>query len=69
MSFIHECIPENTITIRPNVKPWMDNLLRKTIRIRNRLRKRAQATKNESDWIRFKAASHLTENRQPKGNE
>jgi hypothetical protein len=32
----------------------MDNLLRKTIRIRNRLRKRAQATKNESDWIRFK---------------
>ena len=40
MPFIHKCIPEKTVTIRPNDKPWMDSLLRKTIRIRNRFKKR-----------------------------
>lgn len=43
MSIIRKYLPEKkTVIIRPNDKPWMDSLLRKTIRIRNRLRKKAQ---------------------------
>ena len=62
MSFIHLCIPENTVTIRPNDKPWMDSLLKKTIRIRNRLRTKAQKTKRESDWISFRKIRNKVNN-------
>ena len=54
MSFIHKCISEKTVTRRPNDKPWMDSLLRKTIRIRNRFRKKAQKSGRESDWFTFR---------------
>ena len=54
MSFTHKYIPEKTVTKRPNDKPWMDSLLRKTIRIRNKLRKKAQKSGMESDWLTFR---------------
>ena len=38
LSCVRECVPEKNITIRPNDKPWFDSVLRKTIRIRDRLR-------------------------------
>lgn len=34
---VSECIPEVTIVIRPSDKPWFDSILRREIRIRNRL--------------------------------
>ena len=53
MSFTHKCIPEKTVTKRPNDKPWMDSLLRKTIRIRNRLRKKAQKSDGSQIGLLF----------------
>ena len=38
LSCVRECVPGKNITIRPNDKPWFDSVLRKTIRIRDRLR-------------------------------
>ena len=40
-----ECIPEQTIAIRPRNKPWFDSVLCKTIRIRKRLRNKVLETK------------------------
>ena len=54
LSYIRECIPEKTITVRPRDKPWFDSLLRKSIRIRDRLRNKALKTRNESDWSAYK---------------
>jgi hypothetical protein len=52
MLFIYQCIPKNTITIRQTIDGYPFEK-KKTMRIRNRFRKRAQATKNESDENRF----------------
>lgn len=54
LKLVRECIPEKSVTIRPKDKPWFDSTLRKTIRIRNRLRNKALKTKNESDWINYR---------------
>lgn len=54
LKLVRECIPEKSVTIRPKDKPWSDSTLRKTIRIRNRLRNKALKTKNESDWINYR---------------
>ena len=54
LSYIRECIPEKIITVRPRDKPWFDSLLRKSIRIRGRLRNKALKTRNESDWSAYK---------------
>lgn len=62
LSFIHQCIPEKAANIRPNDKPWMDSLLRKTMRVRNRLRKKAQKTRRESDWIIFRRIRNKVNN-------
>lgn len=35
LSCVRECVPEKTITIRPNDKPWFDSILRKTITNKN----------------------------------
>ena len=54
LSYIRECITEKTIAVRPRDKPWFDSLLRKSIRIRDRLRNKALKTRNESDWSAYK---------------
>ena len=45
---------EKNITVRPRDKPWFDSVLRKPIRIRDRLRNKALKTRNESDWSAYK---------------
>lgn len=37
LGHVSECIPEETIVTRPSDKPWFDSILRREIRIRNRL--------------------------------
>lgn len=50
LSFVRECIPEQTKTIRPRDKPWFDSVLRRTIRVRDRLRKKAIETIKDYVW-------------------
>ena len=69
MSIIHKCLPEKTVTIRPNDKPWMDSLLRKTIRIRNRLRKKAQKSCKDSDWYLFRKFRNKVNNMKKNAKE
>ena len=55
LKLVRECIPEKTITIRPKDKPWFDSVLRKFIRKRNRLRRKALRSKRHNDWhIKYK---------------
>ena len=46
-------MPEKSVTIRPRDKPWFDSTLRKNIRTRDRLRKKALNSKKEIDWVNY----------------
>jgi hypothetical protein len=41
LSCVRQCIPEKNVTIRPRDKPWYDSMIRKTIRLRDRLSNKA----------------------------
>ena len=53
LSFVRECVPEKSVIIRPRDKPWFDSTLRKNIRTRDRLRKKALNSKKEIDWVNY----------------
>lgn len=59
---VRECIPEKTITVRPKDKPWFDSTLRKTIRIRDRLRNIAMKTNKIYDWSKYKKVRNQVNN-------
>ncbi|XP_062604444.1 uncharacterized protein LOC134266236 [Saccostrea cucullata] len=62
LACVRECIPEQTVTIRPRDKPWFDSLLRKTMRTRNRLHKKAHKTKKDSDFAAYKEVRNSANN-------
>ena len=45
-----EYIPCHEITIRPQDKPWMNADVQKTLKVRNRLYRRYQRTRNQEHW-------------------
>ena len=47
-------IPEVTFTCRPNDKPWMDNIIRKTMRQGDRLYHKAKNKNTETHWLNYK---------------
>lgn len=62
LGHVSECIPEKTIVIRPSDKPWFDSVLRREIRIRNRLRKKAQKSNKLCDLLKFRKARNKVNN-------
>jgi hypothetical protein len=62
LTLVRECIPEKTITIRPKDKPWFDSILRKYIRIRNRLRKKALLSNVDTDWSKYRKVRNKVNN-------
>ena len=46
-------IPHKTVPIRPKDQPWMNNEIRKLMRIRNRQHKIAKRTNNLNHWAMF----------------
>ena len=44
---------QKSVTIRRRDKPWFDSTLRKNIRTRDRLRKKALNSKKEIDWVNY----------------
>ena len=56
-----EHIPHKQCTIRTNDKPWMTNTIRRHIRKRRRIHKKAKRSNNETDWTLFRnQRNHVT---------
>ena len=49
-----ETIPNKQVTIRKNDLPWINNSIRKLIRKRRRIHKKAKYTNNTDDWSKFR---------------
>ena len=54
LKIAHKHIPTKTVTIRKNDKPWCNSEIRKSIRKRNRLRKKAIKTKSATYINKYK---------------
>ncbi len=48
-------IPNKLVTIRPDDIPWFNNSLRRLIRKRNRIHKKAKTTNTEYAWAKFRS--------------
>ncbi|XP_071176621.1 uncharacterized protein [Mytilus edulis] len=53
-STVNRYIPTKTITVRPNDKPFMNNLIRNKIRHRNRIHHKAKTSNNPYLWKKFR---------------
>ena len=53
-------VPHRTVVIRPRDKPWMNSLIRKSIRKRDRLLKLNSRYRTLSTWGRYKQQRNLT---------
>ena len=49
-----KCIPNKIITIRQNDLPWLDNNTKKLMRKRKRLRIKANKTRSDYYWSKYK---------------
>ena len=50
IDFAKLCIPNKTIVVREDDKPWYDSEIRRNSRKRDRLKKPALKTGNPNDW-------------------
>ncbi|PJE77769.1 hypothetical protein CI610_03302 [invertebrate metagenome] len=67
---VNTFIPSKVITIRPNDKPWMNNIIRLKMRQRNRIHKNANLTNTPHFWeiLRFLRSETIDLIREAKGN-
>ena len=49
-----QCIPNKTIRVRPLEPPWITRSIKKQIRQRKRLYRRAKTTNNTDIWNKFR---------------
>ena len=54
IEFAKLCIPNKTIVVREDDKPWYDSEIRRNSRKRDRLKKTALKTGNTNDWKKYK---------------
>ena len=54
LQLANENIPNNIITVRQKDLPWINNEIRKVMRQRNRLRRKAKKSNNLMHWVKFK---------------
>ena len=57
-----ETISNKVITVRQNDLPWINNNIRKLIRKRDRIRRKAKKNKNEHSWAKFRAVRNKVVN-------
>ena len=62
LSMAKECIPVKEVTIRINDKPWMNNELRREIRLRNRLHAKYKSTRTASNHTQFRIQRNKVNN-------
>jgi len=54
MNIAHQCMPSKIITVKSNDAPWMTCTIRKFIKLKNKLHKKAKQSNSENDWKRFR---------------
>ena len=54
LELTNSCIPNKTVRIRPYEPPWMNNILRRQIRVRKRAYRKAKQTNSSFHWNRFR---------------
>ena len=54
LSLTKECIPNRSIRVRTSDPPWITTLLKRQIRKRKRLYRKAKQTNLERHWIKFR---------------
>ena len=57
-----KAIPNKNVTIRPRDPPWMHNEIRKEIRLRKRLHRRAKSKNDDISWEAFKVQRNKVNN-------
>ena len=62
IKFAKLCIPNKTIVVREDDKPWYDSEIRRNSRKRDRLKKTALKTGNPNDWKKYKMFRNLVNN-------
>ena len=60
MEIISKCIPNKTVRIKPREPPWMNNEIKKCIRMRKRTYKKAKRTDNQYYWTKFRTIRNKT---------
>ena len=60
LSLTKECIPNKSIRVRTSDPPWITTLLKKQIRKRKRLYRKANQTNLERHWIKFRQLRNET---------
>ena len=60
LSLTKECIPNRSIKVRTSDPPWITTLLKKQIRKRKRLYRKAKRTNLERHWIKFRQLRNET---------
>ena len=62
LQIARQCIPTKTIIVRKDDKPWFTSELRREIRIRDRLRRKALKSKRENDITKYKRQRNKVNN-------
>ena len=60
--FVKKCIPNKTVLIKPNDKPWFDGTIKRYIRIRDRLKKIAIKSNTTNVWAKYKTMRNKVNN-------
>ena len=63
------CIPNKTILVREDDKPWYDYEIRRKTRKREMLKKKAVKTGNITDWGKYKSLSNKVNNQRKHAKE
>ncbi|CAC5418083.1 unnamed protein product [Mytilus coruscus] len=62
IDFASKAIPNKTITVRKSDHPLMNNYIRRTIRKRNRIYKKAKKANSPENWLQFRRIRNKTVN-------
>ena len=60
LSLTKECIPNKSIRVRTSDQPWITTLLKRQVRKRKRLYRKAKQTNLERHWIKFRQLRNET---------
>lgn len=60
ISICNACIPTKTVCIRPSDPPWLNNAIRRKIRIRKRAFRKAKSTNRQNHWDKFRKLRNET---------
>ena len=52
--FVNQHVPQKTIIVRPSDKPWFNSVIRREIRVRDRLRKTYRRTNRQTDLTKYR---------------